>query len=158
MAEIQSTPQNGKKSGARCKKLSTRVDLTPMVDLGFLLITFFIFTTTLARAKAMTMRLPDEKATDHPMSAAEGKTLQLVLNEHDITCFYGNDSLHSFTTNYSGGIRNIIVAKMQQVAARFGDATETFVIIKPTDQATYQQMISILDEMRINGVKRYTIL
>ena len=71
MGEIQSQTGDNRKQGAvrRSKKLSTKVDLTPMVDLGFLLITFFILTTTWGEAKMMRFMMP--KDADEPMPLAK---------------------------------------------------------------------------------------
>ena len=62
MAEIETKRSSEKKK--RFNKKSTRVDLTPMVDLGFLLLTFFVFTATLTDAKAMDLMMPYDKVTD----------------------------------------------------------------------------------------------
>ena len=104
MAEIIS---RNKRDGS---KPMPRVDLTPMVGLGFLLITFFIVTTSMNHPVQMTCILPKEGA---PTKSADSKTLTLVLaDQNKIFYYHGNDSLEISTSNYAASeLRNVIIEK-----------------------------------------------
>ncbi len=159
MAEIQEGNRN-KRGGIRSKKLSTRVDLTPMVDLGFLLITFFIFTTTMAAANGLNLIVPDETPTKNPTVTPESKTLSLILNGDDVIHYYqGLNTADSKTTNYSvGGLRAVIRQKILEVQQRFGKNEDAIILIKPTNDATYRNVVTVLDEMLISNVKKYVLM
>ncbi len=161
MAELNNTSANtSKRGGIRSKKLSTRVDLTPMVDLGFLLITFFIFTTTMQESNAMKLVLPDDSDTDIPTTAAESKTISFILGADDTIHYYnGLNRAAMTTTNYSpSGLRAVIQQKIMAVKKQFGQMGEVVVLIKPTAASNYKNLISMLDEMLINDVKKYVMV
>jgi biopolymer transport protein ExbD len=160
MAEMQTRECGHKKRGGlRSKKLSTRVDLTPMVDLGFLLITFFIFTTTLNEPKAMKMVMPTDDA-EGGTEVGRGKVITLIPSGNNKVFYYFGDKPKTMLeTNYSSeGLRKIVINKKKQVATQFGDGQQTMVLIKPTDESTYQNLIDVLDEMLINKISRYMLL
>lgn len=154
MAEISNGESHNKqRAGVRkTKKLSTRVDLTPMVDLGFLLITFFIFTTTMSQHMAMRFIMPDDTGDVTPTKESGALTLLPSVNG---TVYYyeGNlnrSGLHSTTIK---GVRDVIIEKKGRTAT-----TDLFVIIKPTNASAFGDMVSVLDEMTINDVKRYALV
>lgn len=161
MAEVQQQEGNHKKRGGiRSKKLSTRIDLTPMVDLGFLLITFFIFTTTLSEAKSMKLNMPSDEPTTDPPQVGKNKVITIIPSgDNKVYYYFGEDPKSMAVTNYGAdGMRKIIINKKKEVAAKYGDAQQTVVLIKPTDQSSYQNLVDVLDEMLINNVSRYMLL
>lgn len=159
MAEMQ-TNEGGKKKGPgvkKGKKLSTRVDLTPMVDLGFLLITFFIFTTTMSQPTAMRLFLPDDRVTPEQQNKAkESGSLTILLGKDNHVFYYEGilspDGSNFKSTNFKG-IRDEIINKK-----RTTDSSDLVVIIKPGDESTYRNVVNILDEMQINVIKRYALV
>ena len=156
MAELQAQSGRKQKGVKRGKKLSTRVDLTPMVDLGFLLITFFIFTTTLSTANAMAIVVPsNDSATD--TEAPARKTISLILGANNTIAYYNGLAIdETAITNYTAnGIRNILISKQKMLGK---DAKKMIVLIKPTSQSSYGNVVDILDEMAINGVKTYVLM
>jgi biopolymer transport protein ExbD len=177
MAEMQ-TAESGasKKKGGkvRSKKMSTRVDLTPMVDLGFLLITFFMLTTTLAKPQIMALVMPDKdikKEEAEPVK--ESKVLTLLLAANDKVYFYeGITDAKLDSTDFSAeGLRKTILNKMDKVKAQWGQEDYTDhktneprkgsfinVIIKPTKASRYKNLVDALDEMAICKVRYYVIL
>lgn len=162
MAEVQ-VQESGEKGGkVRSKKQSTRVDMTPMVDLGFLLITFFMFTTTFSKPNVMDLGLPakpkpNQKAPDteiklsNSISIIIGKDNRVFWHQQD------NTSLTPETLNETTfdreGIRNII----KQAKANAVDQKLFTVIIKPTDDAVYKNFVDILDEMAITKSEQYGV-
>jgi len=160
MAEMDTSSGGGHKKGPgvkKSKKLSTRVDLTPMVDLGFLLITFFIFTTTMSQPTAMKLFLP--KDTDKPEEQNKVKAsgaLTLLLGKNDQIYYYEGElapDASNFKTTSFKEIRKVILDKK-----RATDEKDFVVVIKPDNDANYKNTVDILDEMTINDVKRYAMV
>lgn len=104
---------HGKHQKKRAKKHSSRVDMTPMVDLGFLLLTFFVLTTQFSKPKEMEINMPVKpKDTSNIMKVdTTSLTLLLTENQEKVYYYYGkfkNDPSIIQTTNYSKeGIRKV---------------------------------------------------
>ncbi|HEX5151564.1 MAG TPA: biopolymer transporter ExbD [Parafilimonas sp.] len=159
MAEMDTSGGGHHKKGPgvkKGKKLSTRVDLTPMVDLGFLLITFFIFTTTMSQPTAMRLALPDDKVKPEDQNKIkQSGALTLLLGKDNHVFYYEGELLpdaSNFKSTNFKDIRDVIINKKQQAD------TNLVVVIKPNDESNYKNFIDILDEMSINVVKRYAVV
>lgn len=158
MADINISPQRGLKKGI--VRHSTKVDMTPMVDLGFLLITFFIFTAVMEKPKAMKLILPvDGLPTDVPKS----KTITVLSGgNNSIVCYEGlaneNPIVSRFnSTAPTAELRNFITAKREQMRGVGASPDSLIVVIKPGEESDYRQLMYILDEMSICEVKRHAL-
>lgn len=170
----------------KAKKLSTRVDMTPMVDLGFLLITFFIYTTTMSTPNTTKLNMPKkEENKDINMEVVESGLLTILLGKGDELYHYegkldpagANFMTDSYPAPSAPGIRKVIQDKKAQVirehvhneackkiwAENNGDQNscvdrDLMIVIKPNPDANYGRLVDILDEMTINNVVRYGII
>jgi biopolymer transport protein ExbD len=192
MASIDSGGgDSGHKKGPgvkKAKKLSTRVDMTPMVDLGFLLITFFIFTATMSSPTTMDLNMPKE--TEDKKEKTEIKqsgALTIMLGKDDHVYYYEGqldqaNASSIFKTATFKTIRDVIINKKKDVIKNHQhDANcekdkqkakekddpnwetacrdrDFVVVIKPSSEATYKNTVDILDEMTINNVKRFAMV
>jgi biopolymer transport protein ExbD len=170
----------------KAKKLSTRVDMTPMVDLGFLLITFFIFTATMSSPKTMDLNMPkDTEKKDDETKIKQSGALTVMLGKSDKVYYYEGElspNGENFQTSDFKKIRDVIIKKKQEVmrahvhddkceeikakAREKGDPNaenadldrDFVVVIKPNEEATYKNTVDMLDEMTINNVKRFAMI
>src|SRR6187431_3254751 len=120
----------------KAKKLSTRVDLTPMVDLGFLLLTFFIFTTTMSQPTAMRLALPDDKVTPEDQNKIkQSGALTILLGKENHVFYYEGelapDASNFKSTNFKD-LRDVIIQKKRSAD------TNLVVVIKPNDESNYK--------------------
>jgi biopolymer transport protein ExbD len=184
MASLDTGGDGGHKKGPgvkKAKKLSTRVDMTPMVDLGFLLITFFIFTATMSTPTTMALNMPkDEKNPEQQIEVKASGALTIMLGKGDQVYYYEGelspDASNFKSTNFKG-IRDVIINKKKDVISKHvhnalcqeiwkknnGDQKSCLdrdfvVVIKPNSEATYKNTVDMLDEMTINDVKRFAIV
>lgn len=161
MASIDSGGgDSGHKKGPgvkKAKKLSTRVDMTPLVDLGFLLITFFIFTTTMSTPSTLDLFMP--KDTDKPEEqnkAKESGALTIMMGKDDHIYYYegklAEDASNFISSNFKE-IRNVIIKKKRSTPIE-----DLVIVLKPNEEATYKNTVDMLDEMTINEIKRFALV
>lgn len=177
MAEMDTSSSGGHKKGPgvkKGKKLSTKIDLTPMVDLGFLLITFFMYTTTMSKPKTMEINMPykDENLKEEEQSKIKASTALTVLlsKEHRVYYYEGladdptkPPELKITYFKSKDGIRDEIIDKKKRIEElkQQGALTakdQLTVLIKPDTTSTYDDLVNILDEMSINDVRTYAII
>jgi biopolymer transport protein ExbD len=173
MAEIAESGGGGKKGGKKGKKLSTRIDLTPMVDLGFLLITFFIFTTTMSKPKTMEINMPSEEKTEKPNEVKDYTAMTVLLSkEHRVYYYLGmaNDPMNPPDVKVTyfqakNGIRDAIIDLKKSVYAERNNGApghkaddEPVILIKADTTSQYDDLVNILDEMQVNGINIYALV
>lgn len=160
MAEIENQTNQRKLSSKYLHKKNIRVDLTPMVDLGFLLITFFIFTTTLAKPTVMKLYMPDDKNGPGDPVCASCVLTVFPAKDNSILFYEGDAGPNTVLkkSNYSeDGIRQVILQKKKSVMMVRGTLDDFVLIIKPLPESSFQNFVDLLDEVAINNVKHYYI-
>lgn len=155
MAELGGGGGGKKKGGkVRAKRSSTRIDMTPMVDLAFLLLTFFVMTTTLNKPQTMEITMPEKpKPGDEMPEVNEKNVLTLVLGADDKIYWYmGITDPKVEVSNFSAtGMRKILLAKKAELP-------KLIVLIKAMDEAKYKNMVDIMDEMNISAMQRFALV
>jgi biopolymer transport protein ExbD len=134
--------------------------MTPMVDLGFLLIAFFVITAEMSKPVAANLYMPkDGDSTQIPQS----KVLSVILSKNSKIFYYEGNwesaiiKNEVYETDFSpgNGIRNIIQKKQLELK---DDNKDLMILFKADDHATYQNMIDMMDEIMINDVRKYALL
>jgi biopolymer transport protein ExbD len=160
MAEMDTSSGGGHKKGPgvkKPKKLSTRVDLTPMVDLGFLLITFFVFTTTMSKTTAMKMNVPKDAEKDKERKIKESGVMTVLLGKQDQVYYYngiltGENATEIFKKSSFKEIRQQIIDKKKAVPDGDKPVSDLVYIIKGDKESKFKNAIDIFDEMQINAI------
>jgi biopolymer transport protein ExbD len=157
MAELNQTPAST--GGARTsKKLSTRVDLTAMVDLAFLLVTFFMLTTSLDKPRIMSLVMPD--ATSHPEPTAASRTVTLCLGKDNQLVYYRGtiekpiDAPQTLGFN-KDGLRHTLFNMSQKIKQETGKPM--IVLVKPSDHSAYGNLVNTIDELNITQNQIYAV-
>ena len=167
MAELNTGGGDSKGKKVRSKKQDAGVDLTAMVDLAFLLITFFMLTTSLSKPQSMNLAMPDKTPEDQPpveLTISEDRTLTILLGEKNkMVWYYGlaKEPIEGPTVVGYGknGIRKELLSKIKSVVAKYGDPKKgLIVLVKASKKSTYRNLVDILDEMAIVDVPTYAIV
>lgn len=153
MAHLQPLTLNGR--SRRIFRRITPPDMTPMAGVGFLLVSFFMLTSSLVPPTVMELAMPvkPRHTVDYPVCGGASGTITVLLGSHNQVYYYpGLDVQASRKTNYSAtGLRQVLLSAQRE----YGPLR---VLVKPSNQATYQNMVDALDEMDITGQKRYALV
>lgn len=156
MAEMNMAPQ----TGAHKKHHSLKIDMTPMVDLGFLLITFFIFTNSMTESKAMKLFMPTDGIAQY---LAQSSAITVLLGKNNEIYYYEGkwneaiDQKRIIQTNYDvqNGLGKLLRNNLKRSTA---NQISSMLLIKPGADATYDNIVNVLDEVVINGLAKYAIV
>ncbi|MEP7168079.1 MAG: biopolymer transporter ExbD [Bacteroidota bacterium] len=191
MSEVQSAPEGGGKKGKhsklRAKKSSTHIDMTPMVDLAFLLLTFFMLTTTFSKPKTMEINMPIKPDKDVKLPEITN-ALTVLLTDKDRIYWYYNAfkpdtttlqvtdfspaGIHKMLFDYNKDVYEKVREQQKRLEKReiadttykrlrieiMGDKKALTVLIKNDDKAKYRNVVDMLDELNIANVGKYAIV
>jgi biopolymer transport protein ExbD len=139
-------------------RTSLRVDLTPMVDLGFLLISFFMLSTTFSQPRAANLIMPKDSDIETPVGELATLTLMPVRN-NEINFYEGRQPQPALIRHCSyAEVRSVIRQKRQKVAESLGCADKTVIIIDPGPESSYKNFMDLLDEIQINDIQHYFVI
>ena len=176
----------GRHQKKRAKKGNTRIDMTPMVDLAFLLLTFFILTTTMYKPSTLQLTFPVPPEDDQPKELDKvNNALTLFLTSKDQILYYRDAYKPGETqltrTNFKDVEKMLIelnkptIERINTYAKQLNEQKineaafdslknlaqkqkdALFVIIKPEKDAKFRNMIDIVDEMDISGIGKYAV-
>lgn len=138
------------------RKAVPKVDLTAMVDLAFLLITFFMLTTSLSKPVAMDVAKPDEQIDGLPIPVPASRSMTILLGKHNKVAWYMGEAGKSqpVIEGFDRIRQSILVNKLKVQSANPDNPKKSlFIIIKPTAGANYKNFVDIMDELKVANIK-----
>ena len=197
MAEINTDGGGGKGGKNKQKKVNLRVDFTPMVDMNMLLITFFMFCTSLSKPQTMEINMPSRDKIDitEQNKIKDSNAITIILGgENRVFYYLGMPTVERYEdptflveSDYSAdGVRALLLERnagvnrqikelkvklqskeitdedfklqSQEIKKEASKTTAPSIVIKPTDESNYNNLIDILDEMQITNIAAYAIV
>lgn len=159
MAELNQNNSAVQSKKYRVKKIAPKVDLTAMVDLAFLLITFFMLTTSLNKPQSLDVAVPD-KNTDQTQDMDERRIVSMVLGKGEVVWYHGafeNPLKSPQHVHVEGQEVRMLLQAMQTNIQKLTNGKDMIVLIKPSSDARTKDIINALDEMKISNTKRYVL-
>ncbi len=164
-----SMPKRPRAGYARGAKPQPRIDMTPMVDLGFLLICFFVLTKNLSTPMITKLKMPADRSIIDSSQLPKSLALTLLLDENNMIYYYHGDWSEAIQKGEIGeagysnrnGIGGVIRQKQKAIddSGKFpGGRNEMMVLIKPAKNASYGNVMDAIDELLINVVEKYAII
>lgn len=168
MADL-TTGGSPKSKGPKTNKKSTKIDMTAMVDVAFLLLTFFVLTATMASEGVKELMLPPSGLETKLID--QEKVMTIVLGENDLIQYYiGVEDVEIFTTDLSNtGIREAIMrhiegdglrpncAEVDNRGLSSGACWDPLFVVKAKEKSTYRNLVDILDELSLTGAPKYAL-
>lgn len=155
MAEVQAAESKGKQKHAgkkKKKRIAIRIDMTPMVDVAFLLLTFFMLTTTMNKPQTMEINLPPAETK---AEVAESNLLTLRIT-NDFRIFW-NIGIEKPTTVEGTNKKEKLIALGKLLRDRNRANPKLITLIKVDGKAKYVDMVDVMDELNINDITRFSI-
>lgn len=134
-----------KKKHKKMRRLGVRIDMTPMVDVAFLLLTFFMLTTTMNRPQTMEINLPPEKTT---VEVAQSNLLTLRVKEDG--AIYWNIADQTPTKVEYKDLRKLMMQNSQA-------NPKLITLIKVDRKGKYHMMVDIMDELNLANIQRFSL-
>ncbi|WP_276498812.1 ExbD/TolR family protein [Pontibacter litorisediminis] len=157
MAEIQEKGDSGKGGKKRAKRSSTKIDMTPLVDLAALLITFFMLTTTFNKPQTMEINMPvKDVPKEEQIALKASNAMTIILGDDDKLFYYfglAEDNPEVVESSYAAdGIRKVLTS------SRVKSNEKMTVLVKPMEGSRYKNMVDILDELKITDTKKFALV
>lgn len=153
MADIQTNNEGRRSSskGSRRRKKRPGIDMTAMVDVAFLLLTFFVLTAMMDEAQRMDIVHPPKGADDPPVKVLDKKILTVLIDEKNSLHYYvGSQDPEVFETGYSAaGIRKVLLQHQER--------EDPIVVVKPHRSSRYRYLVNMLDELAIVKAPKFVI-
>jgi biopolymer transport protein ExbD len=140
-------PRESKKGKKRKKgrRLGIRIDMTPLVDVAFLLLTFFMFTTSMSRPQTMEINLPPQ---DVKVEVGESNLLTIRVNQKgDVFWNFGIDLPKKLDR---AELRKFLKEKSQ------GNPKLT-TLVKVDREGRYSMLVNMIDELNLAQIQRFSI-
>lgn len=142
------------KGSRKASRRDIDVDMNPMVDLAFLLLTFFMLATTFSKPQALELLVPAKPNPDDPVQETpvkESKTLSLVICDDKLVYYRGiTDPVKLETSLSTGDLMGVLRSAKT-------DTEGLVVLVKPLPEARFESIVAVLDALRNADVERYAL-
>ena len=141
----------------------SKVDFAPMVDLGFLLLTFFMFTTELLQPQAFGLHVPDDSEVKVRNQTPESSTITLQLKGNGVVDYYEGFEHKplqkgTLTLYKQNSLRTHLIDKRNRILQQLHTDSNYTVLIAPNTQTSYKELIDVMDEMKILDIRKYVLV